>query len=317
MMKYSLCTIKWCTVLLALWLFTFPNNGFAQREIKPCQQEPAFIKTLGYDPLWTALSTSEKTVIGISLVAFEKKFGQSAPTAQTPKLEIYQHPSWKTAGYLSTISFDRTGNVYTVPAPLISMLYNRTEKLNTIYKIEANNGEMNEWINLPFVAKPSSQNPYGLLGINYDCQDHFLVASTVFGSDRYNERGIIYLINPTTKKLTDSIKNFDAMGLGFGIDELNKKRLYYGSARTGNIFSVVVNQKGKMEKKTIRKELSLEGYGPRGDDKARKIKFNGNQLLVNGTAFNYNLQAASEKPETLYTFTWLAKEKKWGLINYN
>ncbi|MDP1971628.1 hypothetical protein [Sediminibacterium sp.] len=317
MMKYSLCTIKWWTVLLVLWLFIFPNIGFAQREIKPCQQEPAFIKTLGYDPLWTALSTSEKTYIGISLIAFEKKVGQSAPTAQTPKLEIYQHPSWKTAGYLSTISFDRFGNVYTVPAPLISMLYNRTEKLNTIYKIDANNGEMNEWINLPFVAKPSSQNPYGLLGINYDCQDHFLVASTVSGSDRYNERGIIYLINPTTKKMTDSIKNFDAMGLGFGIDELNKKRLYYGSARSGNIFSVVVNQKGKIEKKTIRKELSLEGYGPRGDDKARKIKFNGNQLLVNGTAFNYNLQAASEKPETLYTFTWLAKEKKWGLINYN
>ncbi len=303
--------------MLVLWLFIFPNIGFAQREIKPCQQEPAFIKTLGYDPLWTALSTSEKTYIGISLIAFEKKVGQSAPTAQTPKLEIYQHSSWKTAGYLSTISFDRFGNVYTVPAPLISMLYNRTEKLNTIYKIDANNGEMNEWINLPFVAKPSSQNPYGLLGINYDCQDHFLVASTVSGSDRYNERGIIYLINPITKKMTDSIKNFDAMGLGFGIDELNKKRLYYGSARTGNIFSVVVNQKGKIEKKTIRKELSLEGYGPRGDDKARKIKFNGNQLLVNGTAFNYNLQAASEKPETLYTFTWLAKEKKWGLINYN
>jgi hypothetical protein len=176
---------------------------------------------------------------------------------------------------------------------------------------------MNEWINLPFAAKPSSQNPYGLLGINYDCQDHFLVASTVAGSDRYNERGVIYLINPINKKATDSIKNFDAMGLGFALDELRKKRLYYGSARTGNIFSVIVNSKGKIEKKTIRKELSLEGYGPRGDDKARKIKFSGNQLLVSGTAFNYNLQAASEKPETLYTFIWLAKEKKWGLINYN
>lgn len=303
--------------LLLLWLFIFPNNGFAQREIKPCQQEPAFIRTLGYDPLWTALSTSEKTYIGISLIAFEKKSGQTTPTPQTPKMDIYQHPSWKTAGYLSTISFDRQGNAYSVPAPLISMLYNRTEKLNTIYKIDAINGEMNEWVNLPFAAKPSPQNPYGLLGINYDCQDHFLVVSTVAGSDRYNERGVIYMINPSSKKAIDSITNFDAMGLGFALDEFRKKRLYYGSTRTGNIFSVVVNAKGKMDKKTIRKELSLEGYGPRGDDKARKIKFSGNQLLVSGTAFNYNLQAASEKPETLYTFIWLAKEKKWGLINYN
>jgi len=197
------------------------------------------------------------------------------------------------------------------------LLYNQTDKLNTIYKIDANNGEMTEWINLPFAAKPSSQNPYGLLGINYDCQDHFLAASTVAGSNRYNEQGVIYLIDARTKKSTDSLTNFDAMGLGFGIDESRKKRLYYGSVRTGNIYSVVVNAKGKMEKKTIRKELSLEGYGPRGDDKARKIKFSGNQLLVSGTAFNYNLQAASEKPETLYTFIWLNKEKKWGLINYN
>lgn len=316
-MKFSLCSIKIWMVFLNCWVLLSPNIGLAQREIKPCQKEPAFIRTLGYDPLWTALSTSEKTYIGISLIAFEKKTGQATPTAQTPKMEIYQHPSWKTAGYLSTISFDQQGNAYTVPAPLISMLYNRTEKLNTIYKIDAINGEMNEWVNLPFTAKPSSQNPYGLLGINYDCQDHLLVASTVAGSDRYNERGVIYLINPINKKTIDSITNFDAMGLGFGIDESRRKRLYYGSVRTGNIFSVVVNAKGKMEKKTIRKELSLEGYGPRGDDKARKIKFSGNQLLVSGTAFNYNLQAASEKPETLYTFMWLAKEKKWGLINYN
>ncbi len=316
-MKCSVCLIKSVVAFFSFLGIGYPNTSIAQREIKPCQQEPSFIRTLGFDPLWTALSTSEKMYIGISLVAFEKKAGQSAPTPQTPKMEIYQHPSWKKAGYLSTISFDRLGNAYTVPAPLISMLYNETEKLNTIYKIEASNGEMTEWIKLPFAAKPSPQNPYGLLGINYDCQDHFLVASTVAGSNRYNEQGVIYLIDPQNKKPTDSITRFDAMGLGFGLDELSKKRLYYGSTRNGNIYSIVVSAKGKMDKKTIRKELSLEGYGPRGDDKARKIKFNGNQLLVSGTAFNYNLQAASEKPETLYTFIWLAKEKKWGLINYN
>ncbi len=316
-MKFSLWLIKCWIGLVTIWGVLNPLVGIAQREIKPCQQEPAFIRTLGFDPLWTALSTSEKKYIGISLVAFEKNVGQSAPTAQTPKLEIYQHPSWKKAGYLSTISFDQLGNAYTVPAPLISMLYNETEKLNTIYKIDASNGEMSEWISLPFASKPSSQNPYGLLGINYDCQDHLLVASTVAGSGRYNERGVIYLIHPKLKKPTDSLTNFDAMGLGFGMDELRKKRLYYGSVRNGNIYSIVVNAKGKMDKKTIRKELSLEGYGPRGDDKARKIKFSGNQLVVSGTAFNYNLQAASEKPETVYTFIWLAKEKKWGLINYN
>ena len=77
-----------------------------------------------------------------------------------------------------------------------------------------------------------------------------------------------------------------------------------------------MNSNGKWIRKSKRKELTLEGYGPRGDDKARKIKFSGNQMIVSGTAFNYNLQASSEKPETVYTFIWLPKEQKWGLIQY-
>ncbi len=83
-----------------------------------------------------------------------------------------------------------------------------------------------------------------------------------------------------------------------------------------SLVATKIGAKGTMLKNSIRKELSLEGYGPRGDDKARKIKFNGNQLVVNGTAFHYNLQASSEKPETVYTFVWLPKQKKWGLIDY-
>jgi hypothetical protein len=79
---------------------------------------------------------------------------------------------------------------------------------------------------------------------------------------------------------------------------------------------MVVKRGGKLQKASLRKELSLDGYGPRGDDKARKIKFEGNQLVITGTAFNYNLQASSEKPETVYTFVWMPQQKKWGLIDY-
>ncbi|WP_439506993.1 hypothetical protein [Sediminibacterium sp.] len=298
------------------FLFLTLSGIKAQQEIKPCQQEPAFIRTLGYDPLWTGMSTSEKTAIGISLIVFEKQLGKTLPTAQTPKQTVYQHPSWKMAGYLSTITFDFKGNIYTIPAPLISTLYNKTEKLNTIYSIDANTGEMAEWKSLPFAAKPSNKNPFGLLGISYDCSANFLAAATVAGSDRYNERGEIYLIDVATRKITDKLKDIDAMGLTFAIDEAGKKRLYFGKTRTGDIYSVIIGAKGTMIKQSLRKELSLEGYGPRGDDKARKLKFNGNQLIISGTAFHYNLQASSEKPETVYSFVWLPKQKKWGLIDY-
>jgi len=304
--------------LLPFFCFVFFSqlNLQAQQEIKPCQKEPPFIRTLGFDPLWTGLSTSEKTVVGISLIAFEKIPTLKAPNEKTPKQSVYQHPSWKMGGYLSTITLDVDGNIFTIPAPLISMLYNKTEKLNTIYQIDANTGEMSEFVSLPFVAKSSNKNPFGLLGITYDCKDHFLAASTVAGSDRYNEVGVVYMLNTRTRKIIDTLKNVDVMGMGFALDETGNKRLYYGRTRTGDIYSVVVNAFGRMIKKTKRKELSLDGYGPRGDDKARKIKFNGKQLVVSGTAFNYNLQASSEKPETVYTFIWTPKNKKWGLINY-
>ncbi|BDQ10836.1 SMP-30/gluconolactonase/LRE family protein [Sediminibacterium sp. TEGAF015] len=289
---------------------------YAQHEIKPCQQEPGFIKTLGFDPLWTGLSTSEKKTIGISLIAFEKKAGESAPSPQSIKASVYQHPSWKEAGYLSTITFDRQGNVYAIPAPLISMLYNKPEKLNTVYQIDAKTGEMGEWISLPFYGRPGVNNPYGLLGIAYDCLQQTMAVASVAGSDRYNERGVIYLIDVQSKKIVDTIRNIDAMGLAFALDEKGNKRLYFGKTRSGELHSVQVANNGKWIRKTKRKELTLEGYGPRGDDKARKIKFNGNQMVVSGTAFNYNLQASSEKPETVYTFIWLPKEQKWGLNQY-
>ncbi len=303
-------------ILLFVGTFLGSFCQYTQREIKPCQQEPAFIRTLGFDPLWTGLSTSEKNAIGISLVVFEKKSGETSPNPQTPKQEVYQHPSWKEAGYLSTITLDRQGNIYAIPAPLISMFYNKTEKLNTVYQIDAKTGEMSEWKSLPFYGKPGYTNPFGLLGITYDCLQQTMAVGSVAGSDRYNERGVIYLLDVRSKKITDTLRNTDVMGLAFALDEKGNKRLYFGKTRTGEIYSVQVNSAGKWIRKSKRKELTLEGYGPRGDDKARKIKFSGNQMVISGTAFNYNLQASSEKPETVYTFIWLPKEQKWGLIQY-
>ncbi len=288
----------------------------AQQEIKPCQKEPPFIKTLGFDPLWTGFSTVEKKTMGIVLVEFERKIGQSVPTSSSIRKSYYQHPSWETAGYLSTISFDIRGNTYAIPAPLISMFYNDANKLNTIYQIDANTGIMNAWLNLPFHTKPSVNNPYGLLGITYDCTADIIVAASVAGSDRYHERGMIYLIQSSTKKIVDTLKGIDVMGLAVAIDEQNRKRLYFAKTRNGSIYSAVINKLGKLIRKSLREELSLDGYGPRGDDKARKIRFIGNQLQINGVAFNYNLQAQREKPETIYTFNWDAKTKKWVLINF-
>lgn len=299
-----------------LCFFIIPNNLVAQTAIKPCQKEPDFIKTLGFDPLWTALSTSEKKYTGIALIEFEKLEGQKSPSPTNPKKSLYQAPSWKSFGYLSSIAFDINGNAYTIPTPLISMLYNPIDKLNTIYRLDQYTGVLSEWLNLPVNSKASSQNPFGLLGITYDCTANILIASTVAGSDRYQEKGIIFLINPNTQKIIDSFSKKDAIGLNVAFDENKQKRLYIGSARNGNIISIPINAQGQLVKSKLRKELSLEGFGPRGDDKARKIKMVDGALIISGVAFNYNLQASSEKPETQYTFKWNTASKNWDLIDF-
>lgn len=299
-----------------LCFLIIPHNLVAQSAIKPCQKEPDFIKTLGFDPLWTALSTSEKKLTGIALIEFEQMEGQKSPSPTNPKKSVYQAPSWKSFGYLSSIAFDINGNVYTIPTPLISMLYNPIEKLNTIYRLDQYTGILNEWLNLPINSKANTRNPFGLLGITYDCTANVLIASTVAGSDRYLEKGIIFLINPNTKKIIDSFTHKDAIGLAVAFDETKQKRLYIGSARNGNIISIPINALGQLVKSKLRKELSLQGFGPRGDDKARKIKMVDGALIISGVAFNYNLQASSEKPETVYTFKWNTASKNWDLIDF-
>ncbi|TAH10467.1 MAG: hypothetical protein EAZ12_04875, partial [Sphingobacteriia bacterium] len=165
-------------------------------------------------------------------------------------------------------------------------------------------------------SKASSRNPFGLLGITYDCTANILIASTVAGSDRYQEKGVVFLINPNTQRIIDSLSKKDAIGLTVAFDENKQKRLYVGNARNGNIISIPINAQGLLVKSKSRKELSLEGFGPRGDDKARKIKMVDGALIVSGVAFNYNLQASSEKPETVYTFKWNTASKKWDLIDF-
>lgn len=287
----------------------------AQLEIKPCNQPPSFIQTLGFDPLWTALSTSEKQQMGVVLIAFRKLPGASSPSPNGPRETVYQHPSWKTGGYLSAISFDKFGNAYLIPSPFISMLYNPVEKLNTVYQINHNTGEMQPWLAIQPGKKASRENPYGLLGIAYDCMAHHIYCATVAASSRKKEAGVIYMIDVNTKRKSDSLIDIDAMGLTLALDELGNKRVYFGKARTGDIYSVAINSKNKFVKSSIRKELSLEGIGPRGDDKARKIRFQNNTMIVNGIAFNFNLQASSEKPETQYKFQWNYSNKKWQLID--
>ena len=283
------------------------DEEVAQIGITQCQQQPQFIPGTGLDPGRAAFSTSEKRTEGLVLVQFPKD------PADTAGRKVWQHPSWKQFGYMGPITTDDNGNVYTAPIPVINVLDNQPEKQNIIYKVDSKTGVMKALANIPGAVKQTTENPFGLLGLYFDCHGLKLYASTVAGSARTITNGVIYALDPTDGKITDKLTETDALGLCVG-GITGQKRLYFGSSRTSDVYSVELTKSGQFTG-AAKKEFTLDMLGPRGDDKARRIRFDKNgEMMIYGVEFNYNLTAPSEKQETVYRFRYDEEEKKWGFV---
>jgi hypothetical protein len=255
----------------------------------------------------TGLSSSETNVKGLALVQFPENAGD------TLSRKVYKHPSWSAFGYMGSITTDEKGNVFTAPIPKVNTLESRLATLNRIYKVDGNTGQMKLFCQLPQADTTSGVVAFAVLGVYYDCPAHKLYASTVAGSTREQEKGIIYLIDPETGDVEDVLEGHDALSIFVG-GTTGEKRLYFGNARTSEISSVKLNKKGEF-RGDLRSELSLEQIGPRGDDKARRIRLDERgTMLVYGVEFNYSLAAQSNRPETLYRFTYDRAVEKWVFL---
>lgn len=304
--RRTLC-VACCLLLLTSCNEKMDEEEVLQIGITPCQQQPRFLSTTGLNPKRAALSTSEKRIKGLVLVQLPEN------AADTAGRKTWQHPGWSNFGYMGSITTDENGNAYTAPIPVINTLDNPKEKQNIIYKVESATGEMKPLVDLIMPEKMGNENVFGLLGLFYDCHAKILYAASVAGSARDKENGIIYAVDPVSGKITDQLKGNDAIGLCVG-GITGQKRLYFGSARTPDIYSVELTKDGSFTG-AAKKEFTLDMLGPRGDDKARRIRFdkNGN-LIIFGVEFNYNLTAPTEKQETVYRFRYDEEEKKWIFV---
>ncbi len=285
-------------------LFYFYKNSGAKRTNRPigavvgCQQTPAFVRGLGFGN-GVALSTSDRFLQGLILVEGERK---------------YQHPSWKSAGSLAPLQRDAAGNVYAAPAPWIDTLENKPDEQNKVYKVDANTQEMKPFVELPKLKNPTAENPFGVLGLTFDCDTNSLYAATVFGSTRKETNGGLYQIDVKTGKIVSQKQGIDAIGLGV-FNSAKGKRLYYGLARNSEIWSVDLNDDGSFANDS-RREFSFADAGTRGDDKARRINFTqsaGNfEMLVFGIEFGFNLIAPTEKQETVYRYRYDLAKDVWN-----
>ena len=264
-----------------------------------CTKSPSFVSKLGFTNQ-AALSTSANRIKGLVIIEQGK--------------QPYQHESWKIAGNLAPIQLDKDGDIFVSPAPMINVLDNPFTEQNTIHKIDSNSQEMKPFAKLPTMANATEQNPYGILGLGYDCETSSLYASSVSGSTRTSEVGKIYQIDSTNGNVKATLENIDAFGIGV-FNSAKGKRLYYGLARNPEVWSIGLDDNGGFLSDSKR-EVSLEGFGQRGDDKARKIRFTSqNEMTVTGIEFNFNLIAPTEKQETIYSFRYNLTQDTFSFLS--
>lgn len=280
---------RWCQVLIFFGIFLSSSYG------QSCAGFPKFAEALGFSPEHSALSSIDGKVTGIQLI----EIAPLGSTSEDP-YKTFIHPSWSEAGFLGPITRDEYGNSYVSPLPSVSSLYNKPNDRNTIFKIDTESGEMLPWINLPLNEDISSENCFGILGMHYDCFTNKLLVSTVAGSTRNKENGIIYSIDIQTKDVQIIMTNADVVGLAV-LRWKEQIFLCLGSARESYVYSIKLD-KNLMPIAKPQLFLSLEGVGPRGDDKARKIKIKNESLIVSGTPFYYNLTAPVKNPKSQYTY---------------
>lgn len=247
--------------------------------VNRCRGDLPFLRDKGFGN-GAFFSTSERTQRG--LVALERRADGFAR---------WQHPSWAAAGPMAAIALARDGAVFVIPAPHVSLSAELAGRQNRVWRVDPLSGEMRTAIELPVPMPVSARNPFGTLGLAYDCDSHLLYVSSVAGSTPSAERGSLFqlALQPDGRaELRSRRDGIDAFGLAVAATSQGK-RLIYGRARTGEVEWIALDAAGGFAG-TPERIASLAGLGPDGRDKPRRIDVSAEGIKVHGTSFEFNLQ---------------------------
>ena len=310
-LKIALFTLV--AVLLASATYFFVINRDNERKISQvstvnhkfgltgnCRKVPSFIRSLKMQAP-SLDSRQQDGSMGLQIRDYAKKD------------QTWQHSSWAKSGYIGSFDRDTKGNIYVSPLPYVSLLKNPPEKQNHIYIIDAKTADMSLFMKLPFANAPNSRNPFGVMGLYFDCDTQSLYASSLAGSKPLKEHGVIYQIDLNSKKIVSKLEHTDSIGLGV-FNTKKGKRLYFGSARNSHLFSIALDDKGHFigEK---RYELSLSQIKGGDSTVVKKVSFSNknNQLsmTLKETEFGFRLLAENNPFKKKYNFDWNKKSGKW------
>jgi len=283
--------------------------AIATRVIGPadaCKRSPSFVSDLGFEGT-PVLGTSLKGYTGLTV-------SELAPDGGIR--HVYQHPTWDDAGSLGAYVYTAAGDVFVSPAPLVSLLVNPPALQNRIYRVDSRTGEMAIYAELPSAAEATSSNPFGVLGLAYDCATASLYASSVAGSTFDRQAGHIYRVDLNTGEATSVLADLDTFGLGV-FNGVHGKRLYFGAARDSGVYSVPLDASGKVAGE-IRREFYLAELEGGGNEKAKRIRFSDSgQMNIRAYDFNYTLTAASDHRQRVYELVYDPETDGWNLESVN
>lgn len=225
----------------------------------------------------------------------------------------WQHKSWLQSGYIGGFDRDQQGNIYVAPMPYVSLLKNPPEIQNQIYQIDPKTAKMSLFMKLPTQNPPNAKNPFGTMGLYYDCDTHSLYVSSLAGSLPLKERGVIYQIDVRSKKILSKLENTDAIGVGV-FNTKKGKRLYYGSARNSHLFSIGLDQKGHFQGDK-KYEVSLSRVKGGDTTVIKKVQFSNikNKIIMSlkEVEFGFRLTAENNPNKKKYAFELDQTNSQW------
>jgi hypothetical protein len=249
---------------------------------------------------------AQKARKGIIIDLSQQKFKGVAFWYGSQKKELFYNKDWAKYGYFGTYTIDKFGNIYFAPMPMISIEKDTFEAQHWIYEMDRK-GDLTKWLRIDEVV-PSNSNPYGIISLDYDCDDNSLWVSSIDKSNYTEEAGRIYKIDIKDKKVISKWEGYDVFTIKI-MKTSEGKYLLFGSAREPALFS------WKIENGLLTEIPQKLFELPDPTMRIRKIRVIGtNRLSLEAIKFTYSLIAESSD-DYRYHFiaVWDSKKESWKI----
>jgi len=210
---------------------------------------------------------------------------------------------------MGTYTLDQNGTLYLAPMPFISIRSDTFALQKSIYYIDTITGQLQKWMSIDEVTATPS-DPYGIVSLVYDCDDHSLWVGAIDGSTYDTARGRIYHIDIATRRILQRYRGIDPLSLQI-LHTSHGKYLMAGSAKDGGLYVFDIGD-GSIDSTPVL-ALDLESF----DEHIRKIRIIGNNLIrIETIPFSYTLiTRTASHDRAVYDYRWIPLEDHWQKIS--